>query len=139
MSNRVTILSAIFTILITVSGSLHCCKDETTGADDFNGIWYTNDARCPRDGVKGTESVQIVHNQDSIIATKITSVGCVTVGTVSFRAANRKLDDAYYDIIWTIGSMANPDCCTSPGRIYPQSKNEFVAIFLSDSLHYLSK
>ena len=113
------------------------CDEEEENNFDLSGTWFTDNAFCA--GTSDTrEVINITHTKDSIIAIKTVSIGCVSVGEVSFHGPNVLIDDSYYEITWATGTINNPNCCTAPGRIeINQEECTFEAFFQNKPLKYL--
>lgn len=103
-----------FLILWMMTGSL-LIFPLAVNAIDLNGEWLGEGYRC---GLGGAiqERVQIIHQGNSVEATKITGDNCVLAGTRTFSGTLDGKGDKI-QATWVTGTPNKPACCQKRGRI----------------------
>lgn len=80
---------------------------------DLCGIWLAYNYECPSDTFN-TEVIEIQHNGDEVIATKIIGDDCVTTGHITWQGT---YDKDTFDVVMTIGIPSNPNGGTIPSTM----------------------
>lgn len=92
---------------------------------DLSGTWLCDGYQCPS-GVLNRELVEIQHDGESVIATKIVGDDCVPAGFESF-SGRLPQSSPTGAIVWTVGTPRAPASAQRPGHLKVLSPDKFRA------------
>ena len=106
-------------ILVILASLLAACQPSGQDEDSLTGEWLGINYQCPI-GVVHQESVRVVEEEGTIVATKITGDDCVPAGEVTFSGTRESIE-------CVTGLPGQEGYNSYPSRILVEKGDEFSA------------